>query len=194
MKAQLTMLSLGVVAMGFALGTPSEAKANHGPFSFQGSLCGCNGESQLIAALDHLNRAYEEQVHGHWSHAHSQADFAAADLAAACGLLSSRHAQNDVHAAERALEQYCQFRSIRSLQTAANLVAHALETEQAVFRTRYGQGHNHGGIGYGQPTVNPYPVYNVPAYNTPIYGNPANSRPVTRIQTTRPRITFRLGF
>ncbi len=175
MKTHLTILALGVLAVGLGVALPNEARANHGPFSYRGTLYGCHGESQLIAALQHLDRAYNEQLHGHWSHAHREADFAAEDLRAVRGMLSSRHAQADVFAAERALARYCHFRSMHDLQTAASLISHALEVEQSAFRVHHmgGPGHVHGGVG-----LSPYRMpHGLPTPNV-----------------ARPRIVFRLGF
>lgn len=134
MNAKMFAMVVALSAVGTLGAMPGMAKADHGHFAYRGPLCGCNGESQMIAALGHIADAADEYFHRHFNHAARNAELALEDLRVACHTVSSRHAHDDLHEAQRQLERFLHFTSVRYLERAAQLVRHALEVEQAAFR------------------------------------------------------------
>lgn len=157
MNAKMIAMVVAVSAVGLVAMAPGTARADHGRFAYNGPLCGCGGESQMIAALDHIGDAADEYFHRHFNHAARNAQFALEDLRAACHAVTSRHAEHDLHEAQAMLERYLRFPTVRYLERAAQLVTHALEAEQAAFRACHTM-HAQPVVVQPVPVVRPVPV------------------------------------
>lgn len=157
MKAKMVALVLVVSSVGLVAAAPSSAKAGPHGFAYRGPLCGCNGEAQMIAALNHIDKAADEYFHRHFGHAAREVEHALEDLRVACHTVSSRHAREDLHEAQALLERYLRFTTVRYLERAARLITHALEIEQAAFRACH-PGHSHGPVVTPAPVVVPTPA------------------------------------
>lgn len=152
MNAKMFAVALVVSAVGLVAAAPSWAQAAPRGFGYHGPVCGCNGETQMIAALNHIADAADEYFHRHFGHAAREVQHALEDLRVACHTVSSRHAQDDLHEAQAMLQRYLQFSTIRYLERASKLISHALEVEQAAFRACHGH-HHHGVVVTPAPPV-----------------------------------------
>lgn len=157
MKAKMLAMALVVSAVGLVAAAPRSAQAAPHGFAYRGPLCGCNGETQMIAALNHIGNAADEYFHRHFGHAAREVEHALEDLRVACHTVSSRHAREDLHEAQVLLERYLRFNTVRYLERAASLITHALEIEQAAFRACH-PGHSHGPVVTPAPVVVPTPA------------------------------------
>ena len=153
MNAKMFAVALAVSTVGLVAAPPSWAQAAPRGFGYHGALCGCDGETQMVAALDHIGEAADEYFHRHFGHAAREVQFALEDLEVACHMVSSRHAQDDLHEAQAMLQRYLRFSTIRYLERASKLIAHALEVEQAAFRAGHGGHHHHGVVVTPAPPV-----------------------------------------